>query len=165
MANIQWEELLHFLAGYLREHHPNVYNVLSRDAWEAELDRLMREMPAMHANQAKTAIAVFLAAIGDAHTGLRWEPEVVYPIGLYWFSEGLYVIHAQDEYNHLLDSRVLAINGCGVDQLVESVKQLSPRKQAEAAPGTSQLPHSPRYPPWSRHHPNRARNAAHLYGR
>ncbi len=131
MANIQWEELLHFLAGYLREHHPNVYNVLSRDAWEAELDRLMREMPAMHANQAKTAIAVFLAAIGDAHTGLRWEPEVVYPIGLYWFSEGLYVIHAQDEYNHLLDSRVLAINGCGVDQLVESVKQVIPHENKQ----------------------------------
>jgi hypothetical protein len=72
------------------------------------------------------AKAVALAK--NAHTRLyllRNRSELRrYPIRVWWFADGLYVVRATPEYSDLLGARVLRIGGRTIDQIRESVAPL-----------------------------------------
>lgn len=69
---------------------------------------------------------------GDGHTGIfpldsHRAPLHLYPIRLYWFPEGLYVIEALPDAEHLIGSKLVEIDGVPVDQAIPQIEPLVPR--------------------------------------
>ncbi len=131
MTRSQWDGVLDWLVQHLASHHPNLHHSISREAWDGKVEDLQSRLPSLNDHRAQTELMSLVASIGDAHTILHWEPSEVYPLRFYWFSDGLYVIKAQDKYGHLLNSRVLAINALSMDQLVDAVKKVIPHENKQ----------------------------------
>lgn len=139
MTRSQWDGVLDWLVQHLASHHPNLHHSISREAWDGKVEDLQSRLPSLNDHRAQTELMSLVASIGDAHTILHWEPSEVYPLRFYWFSDGLYVIKAQDKYGHLLNSRVLAINALSMDQLVDAVKKVIPHENESRLRG--EFPH------------------------
>lgn len=116
-----WAAVLDHLARELPRRHVNFYFQRSRDDMEKELLELRRALPGMQENEIKAVIARWVASAGDAHTQLWWRPEKVYPLTLYSFKEGIYVTHAAPGYSHLLNSRLMGINGKGIEEIEKAI--------------------------------------------
>lgn len=139
MTRSQWDGVLDWLVQHLASHHPNLHHSISREAWDGKVEDLQSRLPSLNDHRAQTELMSLVASIGDAHTILHWEPSEVYPLRFYWFSDGLFVIKAQDKYGHLLNSRVLAINALSMDQLVDAVKKVIPHENESRLRG--EFPH------------------------
>jgi hypothetical protein len=74
------------------------------------------------------ALAKAVALAKNAHTRLyllRNRTELRrYPIRVWWFADGLYVVRATPEYSGLLGTKILRIGGRSVDQVKRSVEPL-----------------------------------------
>ncbi len=96
------------------------------------MDALARRAPTITRNELLVGVLRIIALLGprNGHTGLfpgdpaNSPPLHLYPLRLYQFSDGLYVVDAQDE--SLVGGRLVAIDGTPVEQVVTLVKPLTP---------------------------------------
>ena len=101
-----WLEDLHALAEELPKRHVEPWFHTTEAAWRAEVARLETVLPRQSDAQNAVALAQLVAMIGDGHTRLQL-PIHAYSLKLYDFTDGLYVIGAQDA--SLVGARLVAI--------------------------------------------------------
>jgi hypothetical protein len=116
----------------IAQFDPDPFRAVTRSGFQSEVDALARRAPTMSRNELLVGVLRIIALLGprNGHTGLfpgdsaHSPPLHLYPLRLYQFSDGLYVVDAQDE--SLVRSRVVAIEGTPVEQLIRLVKPLTP---------------------------------------
>ena len=109
-----WRADLLVLATQLPEKHPNLFAKISEQEWTAAVDRLGAAIPQLSDAQVVTQLAQLINLAGDANTQLELGPEAgfnFYPLGLYWFEDGLYVVQGPAELAELLGAKLTAIDG------------------------------------------------------
>jgi hypothetical protein len=108
---------------------------MAREDWIAAADDFAARAGAMTHDQLLVEI-VRLAAMPswngrDGHTGIfPFTPEdgaLLYPLRWWQFSDGLVITAARPPYEDLVGSRVEAINGRPIDEVVALVEPLAPR--------------------------------------
>jgi hypothetical protein len=115
--------------------HPDPWHGLARADWLAAADAAKARIPDLTDDQALTEL-VRLAAMPswtgrDGHSGIfpfiPGSGTHEYPVRWWRFSDGLVITTARAPYEDLVGSRVTAINGHAIDDVLRLVEPLAPR--------------------------------------
>jgi hypothetical protein len=117
-AQAAWREDLQVMAEQMEARHPNLFWRVSEEDFRQAVNDLDAEIPYLTDNQIIIGLTRIVALIdGHTHLGLL-QPEVgfgVYPLRLYWFNDGLFVVDAEDE--SIIGARLIEINGYEVEEI------------------------------------------------
>ena len=126
---IDWEEDINFLATELPKRHKDFYRHYSEPAFRAALDSLREALPKLEGWQVLLRLQEIISRAGDSHTsiysdGVNKGP--VFPLSLYWFKEGLFVMGASSvgAMDTLPGKQLLAINGIPIEEVAASASRL-----------------------------------------
>ncbi len=117
----------------LEQRHPNPYHAVSRDHFRRAADDLAQRAPRLRRSEQIVGVMRLMAMLGerDGHSGVHPLSPVegqrlsAYPLRLYRFPEGLYVVRAEDPA--LVGARVTAIGGIPIDEVEARVRPLITR--------------------------------------
>ena len=126
-----WLADVDYLVRRLEIQHPNLYAHCSPDDFAAACTRLKGRIPAMSDREVIFGLMELLSLITDDHTGI-WIPGSkdflsavrLCPIGLYPFSDGIYVSYADRRYADLVGRRVLRIGNLPAEEVLGRVARL-----------------------------------------
>jgi hypothetical protein len=105
------------VAGEHLEQYDRSFTPATREAFERAMAELESEVPAKDDAEILTGLSCAVALAGNAHTRLRLDPtrqgtfSTEFPIRIWWFADGPYVVKAMPEYRRALRCRVTAIDG------------------------------------------------------
>ena len=88
----------------IEQIHPNPFRSVSKQRFESEVDGLARRAPSLSRNELLVGVLRLIALLGprNGHTGLfpgdpsHTRENHLYPLRLYDFADGLYVVDAVD---------------------------------------------------------------------
>ena len=117
----------------IEQIHPNPFRSVPQQRFESEVDALARRAPGLTRNELLVGMLRVIALLGprNGHTGLfpgdpaHARENHLYPLRLYDFADGLYVVDAADA--SLVRSRLVAIDGTPVAKVLDLVEPLVPR--------------------------------------
>lgn len=123
---VKWREDLKFLADLLPAKHKNLFHRLDRQVYEKAVSDLDAKIPSLTKHQVGLEFERIVALARDGHTWLnaiRSDSMGVhaFPIGLYVFEDGVFVVNASPRHKELVGSRILKIGGKPVDQVIEKI--------------------------------------------
>ena len=121
------------LASSIEQIHPDPFRSVSKDRFESEVNALAQRAPTLSRSQLLVGVLRVIALLGDrnGHTGLfpgdpAHSRELhFYPLRLYDFADGLYVVDAADR--SLVRGRLVAIEGKPISEVFALVEPLVPR--------------------------------------
>lgn len=120
-----WKEDLSYLVRNLEKKHKNLYHSLSKENFKYEEQKLMDSLENLSNTGRFIEIKKLAAKIGDGHTSIRYDiPLNWFPLGLYPFDDGLYVISASKEYEELLGKKLTKVGGTDITQIFEAMKDM-----------------------------------------
>lgn len=126
----KWREDLRVLATEMPLRHRNLFHTVKREQFEAAVKSLNERIPTMTRNQVIVEFVRLVAMVEDGHTsiaGLVSDPKIgfrSYPLSLYFFKDGLYVITASPEHADAVGARVVKIGNATAEQAYNAVKGL-----------------------------------------
>jgi hypothetical protein len=117
----------------VEQRHPNPYHSVARTDFHRAADDLAARAPALRRDQLVVGVMRLMAMLGerDGHSGVfpiqpaHGQTLHAFPIRLYRFPEGLYVIRAEDA--SLVGARVVSIGGVPAAEVEERIQPLVPR--------------------------------------
>ena len=116
--------------------HPNVTHSVTRAQLDDASAALAANVPSLTDDEVAVGLMriVGLVTSGgcDGHTGLFVWGEGTYavdslPLRLWWFDEGMYVLDALPPYRELIGSRLDAIDGRAMSEILSAIDPLVPR--------------------------------------
>ena len=124
-----WQQDLDFAASHVSEYDRS-FTSRSREEFQRALTQLKPAVNGMNDAEVLVALSRAVALSGNAHTRLRLDPtrqgsfSTTFPIRIWWFSDGPYVLRAAPEYGQALRCRVIAIDGHPLLQARDRVRSL-----------------------------------------
>ena len=122
----KWRADLQDLKQQLTERHVNLFHTVSKDTFELAVTHLDEKIPTLNQAQILVRFAQLVAMIGDGHTSFypgnqkkKWFR--FYPIKLWTFSDGIYVIATAKEQKDLLGKRLIQIDNTPIQDAVSSI--------------------------------------------
>ena len=120
------------LGDSIEQIHPAPFRSISRERFEAEVDALAARAPTISRDELLVGVLRIIASLGprNGHTGLfpgdpgNVRPLHLYPIRLYRFADGVFVVDAEDK--GLVGRRLVAVEGMPVESVFELVGPLVP---------------------------------------
>jgi hypothetical protein len=146
--SVGWRTDFEQLVSIREDLHPEPWHSISRDEYVAQVDAAIGRIPQQNDDQRFVEL-LRLAALPnsfgrDGHGGFYpWgEGDFgvnLYPLRLYWFSDGIFVTDALAPHEGLIGARVDAIGGHGIDELLAAIEPLVSRDNDQQVLGTSPL--------------------------
>lgn len=131
----QWRQDLQFLATQLPLLHKNAFFKVSRTQFEQAVADLDRDIPSLQDYEIVIRMMRIVALFGDSHTTLNMTGSTqqfrLYPMKLYWFSDGLYVTDVASQYREALGARLVRIGSTDVGQAYSVVSDLIPHENEQ----------------------------------
>ena len=127
----QWLEDLEFVTTKLQSQHPNLYYKISKTKFDAIVTESRDEIAQSKSDlECYFAIKKIIAAIEDGHTGLLENGifnllDLRFPFRLDEFTDGVYITMISKEYEPFLGSRVIAINGQPIKNILTSIEKVA----------------------------------------
>ena len=122
----RWEQDIDYFASQLPRLHNNLFATLSAEEFQAAIDSLRNSVPTLSDQQIYMELARIVTRVSDGHTTVG--PWIVdgrlAPVGLQWFSDGLFVLATGEGFEELLKAKVLEIGGVEIAQVMESMGEL-----------------------------------------
>lgn len=143
-----WEADLRALIDVRERIHPEPWHGVSRADYETAVESTIARIDELSNDQLlveATRLAAMPTWVGrDGHGGIYpWGEGTfgtnLYPLRLYWFADGLFVVDALAPYEELIGLRLDAIAGHSIDEVLNAVEPLVPRDNHMQV-----LSHSPR---------------------
>lgn len=115
--------------------HPNPYHGIDKATYLAAADDLAAQIPTLTDDQALAGITRLAAMPGwkgrDGHSGifpfLPDDGTHAYPLRFWRFSDGLVITTARAPYEDLIGSRVTAVAGRPIDEVMALAEPMAPR--------------------------------------
>ena len=121
-----WQRDLRDLEQQLIERHVDLFHTVSREEFESAVDDLHARIPELSPSERLVGIARIVAMVGDGHTSFytaeqkKWRFRC-YPIRLWSFPDGIYVIGATAEHADLLGKRLVRIHDTPIEEAFRRV--------------------------------------------
>lgn len=120
----KWKADLDYLTQELPKRHKNLFFQLNRDGFYLKMNELKSKIKQYSDEEMKVELSKVIASVGDAHTMVAVDQSILYPLKLYWFTDGIYVIRATKDYEKALYYRVDKINNKDIDSILKSLKNV-----------------------------------------
>lgn len=131
----RWRQDLHYMADNLERLHKDPFANIKEEEFGRIVERIDRSIDSMDDVQVVIALMRLGASVRDAHTGLRWWNDRRlrrYPLGLRWFSDGIYVTHTSEEYGRALGCRLVRVGRWDIAEVCLAVRELIPHENRVA---------------------------------
>lgn len=124
--SISWRNDIDYLSEELPKKHVNLFFKLSEKEFSKEIKTLKRNVYKLNDDEIMIELMKILTDIGDEHTTVNYFNGEIFPLRVYWFEDGLYVIDTIPEYNQINECRISKINGVDIDEILKEVTNLIP---------------------------------------
>ena len=135
-----WRYDLHYLAGEIERLHVHPYHATSAAAFEQKVSDINRRIPELSDRQVVFAFMQLLGTLGNGHNlivpafGEKGSFNQL-PMQFYWFSDGLYIVDAQEPYAHLMGSKVTRFGETPAEKALDLVGAINARDNRALAVG------------------------------
>ena len=126
LSREQWREDLDVLAREFPRLHPGLFDLVDENEFGEAVSNLRDNLDHMDEITIKGELAKIVALPDDAHSypnifsfSLDWH---MYPINVYLFDDGLYVVDAARERKDLIGSRIVEVCGKPVDEVLTALE-------------------------------------------
>lgn len=120
----KWTKDIDYLSKQLPKKHKNLFFSLTKEKFNKEIEELKEAVPKMNDDEVKIGIYKIVASVKDGHTSAYLHYNKLYPISLYWFKEGIYVTSTIPEYKHIMNCKLVKINGKNIEKVAEEVAKV-----------------------------------------
>jgi hypothetical protein len=120
----KWAEDVDLLIQELPRLHTNLFFKLKEDKFLEMAARFKKSLPSFNYDEFYVGLSRLFASVGDSHTTLRLQIKHAFPLMLYWFKEGIYVINTIPEYEKILYGRVTAFNNRPIEEVIEAFSEI-----------------------------------------
>jgi len=131
----KWRKDLKVLKKTLPRTHPDLFFKVTADEFNQAIDDLDSAIPSLQDHEIIVRMTRILAMVGDSHTRLDWEQTATgfrtFPLRLWWFSDGLYVIATTADYRQALGAKLVRIGDSGIEQAFAAVSSLIPHENEQ----------------------------------
>ncbi len=120
----RWQQDLAFLADELPRRHKDLFVHLDSTAFQAAATAFEAQIPDFEDSKIIVEMMRLVAMAGDAHTGIRFGGTGFrrYPLGVFWFEDGLYVTQADSAHRQMLGGRIVSVGGMPIDEVIEQLQ-------------------------------------------
>ncbi|WP_448568923.1 TPR end-of-group domain-containing protein [Thalassotalea ganghwensis] len=127
-----WRLDLNYLLSEIKRLHVAPYHSISETELTAKAKQLYDKIPNLSDDQIVFGLMELLGNIGNGHNFIipAWGKKGNFqqlPVQFYQFSDGLYVVNASDEYQHLVGARVLKFNEMDTNVALRLTDKVNPR--------------------------------------
>jgi tetratricopeptide (TPR) repeat protein len=130
LSSEQWQEDLKHLQATIHEEYPFLFKKTTPEAFDTAVSELYTAIPQMESHEIMVGMARLVASFGYGHTVLGyWEQKIplhTLPVVLYHFDDGIYLQGVHRDYGELAGSRLLAIEGVPVEEVLELMRPVVP---------------------------------------
>jgi hypothetical protein len=121
-----WAWDLDFFIRRMEQMHWDLYAKVPEPKFQAEVERLKRDLPSLTDAQARARLRAITALVGDGHTASRLnaegEPRRSLPLHMFAFSDGVYIIGAASPYEELAGRRVVGVGPLAIDEAMAATR-------------------------------------------
>ena len=118
----QWINDITYLEEALPKVHPNLFFKQSEDYFIEALEALKEKVSLYTDEEINLEMSQIVASMGDSHTGVNIGVETKYPIALYWYDEGIYIVDTSKDYQDILYSRMISLNDKPIEEVANSLR-------------------------------------------
>ena len=123
-----WKSDIEYLKTELPKRHKDLFFRTEKGTFEARLDKLINDLSNKTDSEIVISLQQIIAQMGDDHTGVDYQLILqnagIFPLTLYCFSDGLYVLGTLDKYEPALGSKVTAINDVPISEVTARLSSL-----------------------------------------
>ena len=127
--NIDWQTDIDVLKTELPKKHYNLFMVKSQQDFNNGLDKFYAQKEQFSDFEMAVKLQQLIASMGDLHTALSLKPFLNFnrtlPLGLMWFSDGIFVQQTSKDNEELLGCKLLKINGTPMHTIIDSLSTLT----------------------------------------
>jgi len=127
-SQINWKNDIDTLKSELPKKHKNFFFLKSEHVFNSGLEGIKNQCDSLSGFEITIKLQQLIAKFGDSHTRLDLfsilKPELNLPIGMYLFTDGVYILKANPEYASLIGKRLININGHPIEEVIDSVNTL-----------------------------------------
>lgn len=128
MTAEKWKEDIYFLRDNLSKKHYNFYSIRSKDDFNKDLDKIIKNLDKLNDLQTSLEIQRAIAKQGDSHTKLIWDKMLpnkkIITARTDWFKDGYYFFRVNKENEDFLAKKIVSINGYPIKQISDSLSTL-----------------------------------------
>jgi len=129
LKQIDWVADIDFLANELPQKHYNFFTIKDKKTFIDGLDKLKFSCAKLTDIEVAIKLQQLIAGFGDSHTGVNYgqliDKNKILPLHLYWFSDGLYILHTTQENIEILGHQLLSVNGVPLKIITDSLSTLT----------------------------------------
>jgi hypothetical protein len=118
-----WASDLDFVVRQLTTTHPNLYRRISKESFDASVQRLRRDLPKLNDDEAAVRLMQLVASVRDEHTSLfpalGSADETWFPVRFYRFTDGLVITSVDKRFPQLIGAKVVGVGDLSVDEACE----------------------------------------------
>jgi len=133
----KWSEDIRYFAEQAPNVHQNLFHAVTGEVFQSEIATLRRKVPTLTRNQIVVELARIVATIGDGHSyielahgrndhGVRSDGFRHYPLKLYWFPDGVYLLAAARDYAEAVGGKVTRVGKISAQDAYEAVSAIVP---------------------------------------
>lgn len=122
---------LNYVANQLPQIANNFFATLSQSDFQKAVSNLQANLTTLTDAQFFVNLAQLVAMPGDAHTYLYLSAAPgmqTFPFHLRWLDDGVFVTSAAPEYVETLGTRIIAISGVPIDQVIQQLGTVIPHE-------------------------------------
>lgn len=106
------------------KNHAHPFNYIRKEQFLDSVNLLKSKAPAMNLDELQVAFTRLNSLLLDPHTSIGFPKENFFPVSIYLFDDGIYLLASSIKYSKHLGSRILAINDIPVDTVLSVLKCL-----------------------------------------
>ncbi|WP_182440219.1 tetratricopeptide repeat protein [Colwellia sp. RSH04] len=127
-----WQYDLKFLVSEIKRLHVNMYHSISEDNFERMVATINKKIPTLSDQQIVFEFMKLVASTGNGHNFIVPAYAKIgafnqLPLQFYLFSDGLFIVSAEEEYQHLVGSKVVRIGSTAVEEALDRAKKVNAR--------------------------------------
>ncbi len=130
----QWQEDLEFLHTTVHNDYTRLFDKITAEEWDAEVEKLRNALPEMEPHEAKVGLVRLVSAFKYGHTRVPFSTvaqEAVLPVNLYHFEDGIYVEGTLTKDKALLGGKVVRIAGMDIEKALKAIYPVVPAENSQ----------------------------------
>ncbi len=128
----------------IRMLHVNPFTKISWKEFSKEIDLLKNESSSLNEDELMVGLLRTNAKIGDEHTTIDYRDKTVFPIHVYWFEEGIFIIAADTEYRDIIAAKIIDLNNFSIESVTKKISELIPGNASQVKKSIPDYLASPR---------------------
>lgn len=125
---IDWDADLSYISKELPKKHYDFFTVKEKDEYLTGIEKVRSNTESLTEFEIAIKLQQIVASFGDSHTKVNFRQFIdknqILPLHLYWFSDGLYILHTTQENIEILGNKILSVNGTPIKTISDSLSSL-----------------------------------------